>query len=62
VKEERPTQAERSGEGLGTRIANRFAGIGFTEEIPEWRGYFVRPPKFLNAARGRVRTRSLRNK
>jgi antitoxin FitA len=33
-------------EGLGTRIANRFAGLGFTEEIPEWRGYFVHPPKF----------------
>jgi plasmid stability protein len=33
-------------EGLGTRIANRFAGIGFTEDIPEWRGEFVRPAKF----------------
>jgi plasmid stability protein len=42
VKEERQMQADRSGEGLGTRIANRFAGIGFTEEIPEWRGCFVR--------------------
>jgi antitoxin FitA len=30
VKEER--QADRPAEGLGTRIANRFAGIGFTRE------------------------------
>jgi plasmid stability protein len=30
--EERPT------EGLGTRIANRFVGIGLSEDIPEWRG------------------------
>jgi antitoxin FitA len=37
---------ERSTEGLGTRIANRFAGLGFTEEIPEWKGYPVRPAKF----------------
>jgi len=41
-RDERPTPTE----GLGTRIANRFAGIGFSEEIPEWRGYFVRPTKF----------------
>jgi plasmid stability protein len=33
-------------EGLGTAIANEFAGIGLNEEIPEWRGYSVRPPKF----------------
>jgi plasmid stability protein len=30
--EERPT------EGFGTRIANRFVGIGLSEDIPEWRG------------------------
>ena len=41
-RDERPAPAE----GLGTRIANRFAGLGFTEEIPEWRGYPVRPAKF----------------
>jgi plasmid stability protein len=33
-------------EGLGTAIANEFAGIGLDEEIPEWRGYSVRLPKF----------------
>ena len=32
--------------GLGTAIANEFAGIGLSEEIPEWRGYSVHPPKF----------------
>jgi antitoxin FitA len=39
---------ERAGttEGLGTAIANEFAGIGLSEEIPEWRGYPVRPLKF----------------
>ena len=37
---------EHATEGLGTRIANRFAGLGFTEEIPEWKGYSVRPAKF----------------
>ncbi|HXW25527.1 MAG TPA: plasmid stabilization protein [Xanthobacteraceae bacterium] len=41
-RDERPTPPK----GLGTRIANEFAGIGLSEEIPEWRGYFVRPPKF----------------
>ena len=33
-------------QGIGTAIANEFAGIGLSEEIPEWRGYSVRPPKF----------------
>ena len=37
---------EGPAEGLGTRIANRFAGLGFTEEIREWKGYPVRPAKF----------------
>jgi plasmid stability protein len=34
--------------GLGTRIAARFAGIGLRdgEEIPEFRGYTIEPPKF----------------
>ena len=40
-----PTVAEP---GLGTRIAQRFADIGLTEdeEIPEWRGYPAQPAKF----------------
>ena len=33
-------------EGLGTRLARRFAGIGLTEDIPEWRGEEARPAKF----------------
>jgi plasmid stability protein len=33
-------------EGLGTAIANEFAGIGLNEEIREWRGHSVRSPKF----------------
>lgn len=32
--------------GLGTEIANLFAGIGFDEEIPEQRGQPVRFPDF----------------
>ena len=34
--------------GLGTRIAQRFADIGLTEdeEIAEWRGYPAQPAKF----------------
>ena len=40
-REERPT------EGLGTRIANRFAGIGFEEgEFPRVEGEWARPAKF----------------
>lgn len=31
---------------LGSRIAQRFAGIGLTEEIPEWRGQAVRAAEF----------------
>ena len=27
-----------SGPGLGTRIAQRFAGLGLTDEVPELRG------------------------
>jgi antitoxin FitA len=30
--------------GLGTRIARRFKGMGFDGEIPELRGYVVKPP------------------
>jgi len=43
VKREERTKTT---EGLGTAIANEFAGIGLSEEIPEWRGYSVRLPKF----------------
>jgi antitoxin FitA len=32
--------------GLGTRIAERFRGLGFNEEIREFRGYTIDPPKF----------------
>jgi plasmid stability protein len=41
-KEEQPE------EGLGTRIAKRFKGIGLRddEEIREWRGFPVRPVEF----------------
>jgi antitoxin FitA len=31
--------------GLGTRLAARFHGIGIEEEIPELRGYPVKPIK-----------------
>ena len=38
----------RPKDGLGTRIAARFAGIGLREgeEIPEFRGYTIEPPTF----------------
>ena len=34
--------------GLGTRIAARFSGIGLREgeDLPEFRGYSIRPPTF----------------
>ena len=31
---------------FGTRLAARFAGLGFAEEIPELRGQSARPAKF----------------
>jgi plasmid stability protein len=37
---------ERPTGGLGTDIANRFRGHGLKEDIPEWRGYTIEPPKF----------------
>jgi plasmid stability protein len=38
---------EPSTEGLGTRIARRFAGIGFEEgELPRIEGEWARPAKF----------------
>ena len=36
----------KSGKGLGTRIAERFRGLGFKEEIQEFRGYTIKPPEF----------------
>jgi plasmid stability protein len=33
-------------QGLGTRIAQRFAGIGLDEPIEEWRGEVVRRVDF----------------
>ena len=32
--------------GLGTRIAERFKGIGLKEPIKEFRGFALKPPKF----------------
>jgi antitoxin FitA len=32
--------------GLGTRIADRFRGLGFNEEIKEFKGYTIKPPDF----------------
>jgi plasmid stability protein len=32
--------------GLGTRIAERFRGLGFNEEIKEFKGYTIKPPDF----------------
>jgi plasmid stability protein len=32
--------------GLGTEIANLFADIGFEGEIPELKGFSIRPPEF----------------
>jgi antitoxin FitA len=32
--------------GLGTRIAERFKGIGLEEPIQEFRGFTVKPVKF----------------
>lgn len=31
---------------LGSRLASRFARIGFDEDIPEWRGQPARPADF----------------
>jgi antitoxin FitA len=36
----------KSSEGLGTRIARRFAGKGFDLEPLEWHGEQARPAKF----------------
>lgn len=31
---------------LGSRLASRFAGIGFDEDVAEWRGQPARPADF----------------
>ena len=36
----------RRAPGLGTRIANRFKGIGFDTDIPEFRGAPIRAADF----------------
>jgi hypothetical protein len=42
-----PAKSDRPTEGLGTRIANRFFGIGFEEgELPRVGGEWGRPAKF----------------
>jgi plasmid stability protein len=41
VKDERTSR-----KGLGTRIAERFRGLGFDEEIKEFKDYTIDPPKF----------------
>ena len=39
-----PPLADNSSEGLGTRIARRFAGLGLDYDIPELRGGEIKPP------------------
>jgi antitoxin FitA len=36
----------RPEKGLGTRIAERFKGIELDQDIPELRGFTIKPPKF----------------
>jgi plasmid stability protein len=38
--------ADHPNEGLGTRLARRFAGLGLDFEIPELRGGEIKPPSF----------------
>jgi antitoxin FitA len=38
--------AARATAGMGTRIAQRFAGLGLTEDLPELRGQAARPADF----------------
>jgi plasmid stability protein len=37
---------DRSARGLGSRIAERFRGIGLTEDLPEFHGQPTRPATF----------------
>ncbi|MGH9817316.1 MAG: FitA-like ribbon-helix-helix domain-containing protein [Candidatus Acidiferrales bacterium] len=39
-------EEESSAKGLGTEIARLFAKVGFDSEIPEVRGYKIKPPSF----------------
>lgn len=39
-------RAEDNTPGLGTRLANRFRGIGLEQEIPELRGCLAEPADF----------------
>ena len=39
-------EAEKPSGGLGSEIAALFAGKGLTSEIPELRGYTIKPPTF----------------
>jgi plasmid stability protein len=40
----KPEGAKRG--GLGSRIARHFRRVGLTDDIPEFRGYPVRPARF----------------
>ncbi len=42
VKDEEKAPAK----GLGTEIAELFKDIGLDEDIPELRGYTIKPPRF----------------
>jgi plasmid stability protein len=39
-------EAEKPAGGLGSEIAALFAGKGLTSDIPELRGYTIKPPTF----------------
>ena len=39
-------EADALAVGLGTQIAALFAGKGYDFEVPELRGYHVKPPSF----------------
>jgi plasmid stability protein len=39
-------EPEKASGGLGTEIAALFAGKGLTYDIPELRGYTIKPPTF----------------
>ena len=39
-------ETSQAGEGLGSRIAARFARVGLTASLPELRGHAARPADF----------------
>jgi plasmid stability protein len=39
-------EPEQPSGGLGSEIAALFAGMGLTSDIPELRGYTIKPPTF----------------